>query len=201
MERIGFSVFEAENGEEAVMMFKKIKPDVVIMDIIMPVMDGVKAMHKIKKTKLGKQIPVIALTASGFDDKRDQLISAGFDDYVLKPFTESILLKSISEHSNIEFVFDDENEIASDFSEEITIKNAIDDWNKMNETLQNKLFEFIEVQELEEISKIAQDNDFKGNFHALSVLLNKAVESFDFYLLNQLLEVIHKSSNINSEIE
>src|SRR5690606_33217528 len=94
MERIGFSVVEAENGKEAVSIFKKINPDVVIMDIIMPVMDGVKAMHAIKKTKLGKQIPVIALTASGFDDKRDQLISAGFDDYILKPFTEAILLKS-----------------------------------------------------------------------------------------------------------
>src|SRR5690606_35270100 len=106
-----------------------------------------------------------------------------------------------SEHSNIEFIFENDNVNTSDSSEEITIKNALDDWNKMNETLQNKLFEFIEVQELEEIMKIAQDTEFKKSFHSLSVLLNKAVESFDFYLLNQLLEVIHKSSNFNVENE
>ena len=191
MERIGFEVIEAENGEIAV---KKHKPDFVIMDIIMPVMDGVKAMDTIKKMKSGKNTPIIALTASGFDDKREQLISAGFDDYVLKPFTEAILLKSIAEHSKIEFIFEKPSETRSDAKDEITVMSALEDWKRLDNSIQQKLYEHIEIQELDEIKKIADDVDLNKNFPSLSSLLQKSVEDFDFYKLNQLIEVIDKSS-------
>ncbi|HAC14457.1 MAG TPA: hypothetical protein DCE78_00715 [Bacteroidetes bacterium] len=194
MERIGFEVIEAENGEEAVNQFKKHNPDFIIMDIIMPVMDGVKAMHAIKKMKLGKSTPIIALTASGFDDKREQLINAGFDDYVLKPFTEAILLKSIADHSHIEFIFEKTSDNQLESPVEITVLSALEDWNNLDVSVQQKLFEHIEIQELEEIKKIANDTEMKKNSPYLSSLLRKSAEDFDFFKLNQLLEVISKSS-------
>ena len=65
---VGFETIEAINGVDAIAKFEQYNPDLILMDMTMPVMDGYEASHCIKLTDKGKQTPIIALTASSFED-------------------------------------------------------------------------------------------------------------------------------------
>ncbi len=70
---VGFETEEAINGEEAIIKFEQYNPDLILMDLRMPVMDGYEATKRIKATEKGKDIPIIALTASAFEGKESLL--------------------------------------------------------------------------------------------------------------------------------
>ena len=80
----------ANNGVEAIEKFRESKFDVILMDIMMPVMDGIEATVKIREIERLDQIewrtPIIALTANTMDNDRDKCISYGMDEFIAKPF-------------------------------------------------------------------------------------------------------------------
>ena len=84
----------AKNGQEAVEMVEKSKFDIVLMDIKMPVMDGLEATKKIKEAH--PEIPVIALTANAFDSDRQLAFDAGCDEFLSKPISSDMCLKTIA---------------------------------------------------------------------------------------------------------
>ena len=94
---LGHTVIEAKNGNEAVEQVKQHCPDLVFMDIQMPVMDGVEATRTIRG--LGErrflQIPIIALTAHALSGEKESLLSAGLNDYLTKPVSEDQLTATI----------------------------------------------------------------------------------------------------------
>ncbi|MCP4345119.1 MAG: response regulator [Desulfobacterales bacterium] len=82
---------EAENGEEAVSLARKHMPDIILMDIMMPVMDGCESAKLIKADDMLENIPVIALT--GMEDNMKKFMQAGFDGYLIKPVRQAELFK------------------------------------------------------------------------------------------------------------
>lgn len=80
-------IIEAYNGIEAVELWMKTQPDLILMDVRMPNMDGLEATRRIREMEAekGGRVPIIALTAGAFSDDRDNCISAGMDDFVSKP--------------------------------------------------------------------------------------------------------------------
>ena len=80
----GYEVLEAVNGEQAVEMALREKPQVICLDLRMPVMDGLEALAKLKQEELTREIPVLVLTAAG--EKKSQATKAGADDFLQKPF-------------------------------------------------------------------------------------------------------------------
>ena len=80
----------ANNGVEAIEKFRETKFDVILMDIMMPVMDGIEATVKIRdierSDKIEERTPIIALTANTMDNDRDKCISYGMDEFMAKPF-------------------------------------------------------------------------------------------------------------------
>ncbi|HNY10443.1 MAG TPA: PAS domain S-box protein [Candidatus Wallbacteria bacterium] len=91
-------IVEAENGEKAVKMAKEQNPDIILMDVKMPVMNGYDAAKKIKSDDALKSIPIIALTASVMRQDDGRIAGAGFNDYLTKPFEFSTLMKVLSRH-------------------------------------------------------------------------------------------------------
>ncbi|MGE0087457.1 MAG: response regulator [Desulfococcaceae bacterium] len=87
---------EAENGLQAVTAAEQFLPDVILMDISMPVMDGYEATRQIKQNMKTKHIPVIAVTAHALPEDRERILSSGFDAHVPKPFLPSELLREVS---------------------------------------------------------------------------------------------------------
>ena len=92
-----FEVFEAENGKEAIEIANTQKPDVILMDMMMPKMDGLTACHVIKNDPATKLIPVIMVTAIGFELNIRLSQQMGATGYVTKPFAPKDLLDKIQQ--------------------------------------------------------------------------------------------------------
>ena len=86
-------VISASNGDEGLKKFKKFSPDIVIADIMMPIMDGIKATEEIRKLT---NIPIILLTAKSEDNDKVVGLDCGADDYITKPFNPSEVLARIN---------------------------------------------------------------------------------------------------------
>ena len=91
LESIGCEVRSARHGEEAVAMFQSWIPDLIWMDLRMPVLDGYAATRRIRALPGGKKVRIVALTASVFEEERAQVLAAGCDDMLPKPIDEDQL--------------------------------------------------------------------------------------------------------------
>ena len=94
LEDHGFIVFEAENGEVAVQNANRERPDVILMDLTMPRMDGFAAAKAMRQNDQLKNVPIIAITAHHEDDFRSDAKASGFDAYFTKP-NDVIWLKEL----------------------------------------------------------------------------------------------------------
>ena len=110
---LGFEVREATNGEEGVALQSTWKPHLILMDMLMPVMDGYEATRQIKQTPEGRETIIIALTASAFDEQRHIILSAGCEDLICKPFREEVLFEKIAHHLNLRYIYKEENSSTS----------------------------------------------------------------------------------------
>jgi two-component system sensor histidine kinase/response regulator len=104
---IGLLVREAENGQEAVAVWEDWQPQLIWMDMRMPVMDGYEATKQIKAHPLGKTTVIIALTASAFEEERKCILAAGCDDFMPKPFEANILFAKMEEFLGIRYVYEE----------------------------------------------------------------------------------------------
>lgn len=96
--RKGFDVIIAADGEQGVAMAQAEKPDLILMDMSLPVLDGWQATRRIKTTPETQTIPIIALTAHAMSGDREKAIEAGCDDYDTKPVEFTRLLAKINDY-------------------------------------------------------------------------------------------------------
>ncbi len=92
----GYDVVDAKTGTDAIKVFNEERPDLVLMDLHLPGMDGVTATRIIKADSANKGVPILALTASGLEGEEESILSKGFDGYVSKPIEVQKLLDAIS---------------------------------------------------------------------------------------------------------
>ena len=96
-----FGVIEASDGQEAIAMANKYKPDLILMDILMPNVDGYTACSTIKTNPATERIPVVMVTALGHELNKKLAQSSGADGYLTKPFLEEELLDTVSKFMRI----------------------------------------------------------------------------------------------------
>ena len=97
LQRKGFEVVMAEDGQQGVDMSKSENPDVILMDLGLPVMDGWQATSSIKEDEATKNIPIIVLTAHAMAGDREKALDAGADEYDTKPIEFKRLLGKIND--------------------------------------------------------------------------------------------------------
>jgi CheY-like chemotaxis protein len=85
LDHVGYRVIEARDGEEGVARARADKPDLILMDVSLPKMDGWEATRRIKADEKTRQIPIIAVTAHALDDDREKATQVGCDGYLAKP--------------------------------------------------------------------------------------------------------------------
>jgi len=93
----GYTLVEAENGEEALAVVAKQRPDLILMDIQLPVMDGYEATRRIKSDPATKSIPIIVITSYALSGDEGKARAAGCDAYVTKPYSPRQLLAKVRE--------------------------------------------------------------------------------------------------------
>ena len=91
-----YEFFRANNGKEAVELAQSEHPDLVLMDMKMPVMDGLEATRQIRAVL--PELPIIALTANAFDSDRQKAFDAGCNDFVSKPVNATVCLQIIAKY-------------------------------------------------------------------------------------------------------
>lgn len=163
LERLGFEIKEAVNGQEAFAIWKQWQPHLILMDICMPIMDGYEAIQAIRndeKSRIknekspGSQFQVqtkeyqnnnlvhptstitIALTASAFEEQRDAILKSGCDDFIAKPFPEKILYQKIAHHLGVRYLYEAENQF-QEVDQQLSL--TIDDLSIMPIEWQKKL--------------------------------------------------------------
>jgi CheY-like chemotaxis protein len=97
LEKNGYEVISAEDGEEALAVVEEHRPDLILMDVQLPKLDGYEATRRIKADERFTNIPLVALTAHSMKGDRGKALAAGCDDYITKPVDAEGLLSRIKE--------------------------------------------------------------------------------------------------------
>jgi len=184
----GFEVRSVENGQEAVRTWEIWHPHLIWMDIWMPVMDGIEATRYIKSHPGGKTTTIIALTASAFEEERQEALNAGFNDFVRKPFREKFIVNALAKYLGVNFVHEktgslEPAEIASaspnleNFYE--SLPSVPDSWLK---DVQQALVDG-EIQKLRSLAERIQEHA-----PALSERMAAMVQNFEMDELSKLIQ-------------
>ena len=106
LDNIGFETKQAASGKQALDIYREWEPDIIMMDLMMPEMDGYETTRLIRERPNGKKTFIIAVTAAGLQDGLHEITDQGFDGLVLKPYKEKDILEAIGK-SGIEYIFED----------------------------------------------------------------------------------------------
>ncbi len=104
---IGFEVKEAENGQVGVEIWEQWQPDLIWMDMRMPILNGYEATMQIRTQVKGQATTIIALTASTLEEEQSIVLSAGCDDFVRKPFLESVIFDKMADYLGVQYIYEE----------------------------------------------------------------------------------------------
>jgi signal transduction histidine kinase/CheY-like chemotaxis protein len=105
---LGFELREVTNGAEAVDAVREWRPDLVWMDIRMPILDGLEATRRIRALPEGAATKIVALTAHALEEERARIMAAGCDDFIRKPYRDAEVFDALAKHLGVRFVHEEE---------------------------------------------------------------------------------------------
>lgn len=111
LSQVGFDIREAANGIEGLDVWKSWSPHLIIMDIRMPVMNGLDATRMIRNSETNSHIPIIAATASAFEEEKQTILDAGMNGYLRKPIQEQDLFELVGSCLGLEFTYYSDQEM------------------------------------------------------------------------------------------
>ena len=150
LEGVGFQVRQAENGEEAIRIFKQWQPHLIWMDMRMPIMDGYEATGKIRHLVGGDKVKIIALTASAFVEQHRDIVNAGCDAVLHKPFHIPEIFAALSKQLGVKFIYENAPVTASSPTSNITPEMVA----TLPLTLREELHEAVLKLDTEEIDAV-----------------------------------------------
>lgn len=180
---IGIIVDVAENGRDAVEKFDSKKYDLIFMDIKMPVMDGIEATEIIKSKPTGKETPIIAVTASAFEEDKEFILNHKLDYFLRKPFKYHEIFDLLEKYLKVEFIYDERKENPVTINES---KVSAEDLQRIALPLRKKLKELIEIGDRE---LFREYSELIGAEHkVISEYLTKLADNYEYQKILNLLE-------------
>jgi CheY-like chemotaxis protein len=217
----GFNVQEAKNGKEAIDLAKKINPDIILMDLRMPVMDGYEAIKILKDDSKLKNIPIVVLTASAIRTSDEDIKKINSDGYIRKPISRSELLAELKKYLKFKIIAKDEKGLGTTEGEtsvksitDIKRADSINDFRRLPESVIEKLPELINKLEngisdkfgklkkefiINDIEDFAKDIQKLGKEYGVDMLLNwgeKMSLQADSFDLENLTVTFNEFENI-----
>lgn len=186
LRNIGIVVTQAENGKIALEQIEKDEPNIVFMDIRMPVMDGVEAFHEIKKQYPQKDIKIICITASTLQHEQKKYIDMGFNTHISKPFQHNDILNALKTCLNIEYNYEEPAATAPKELDDI-------DWSKViiPSEIKTKILDSAGLSSITSLEKACdQLASVENGGKELAQLLRKFLQSYD---MNGIISAINKT--------
>ncbi|MDD2798839.1 MAG: PAS domain S-box protein [Bacteroidales bacterium] len=184
LQLIGFETNTAINGEIAINVFKKWNPDLILMDIRMPIMDGYTASRIIKTMPNGLATPIIALTASTFEEDKDSIDKAGISGYIHKPFRENELFGKIAQTLGINYIYEDDSSLMETklVSDNIILSDEI---SKLPEVLIQEMQEALSAADFDLLLELI--NNIEPQFPNIANQLKIHTTNYDYAFLHSIL--------------
>jgi signal transduction histidine kinase/FixJ family two-component response regulator len=193
LEKYNISIIEAENGEECIIAARKKRPDIILMDMQMPVMDGYTAINILKADSKLKNIPIIALTASGMKQEKDKLGSIA-DEYLLKPILKNDLVKLLGKFLPYETLPEDKKQQKPNAD----ISTPLVNLEKLPDEIKNhfvshfvptiiKLQKTLNVDNLIEFEKELEEYTTKHNLIGMQDYCNRLKENISTFNVDKIL--------------
>jgi PAS domain S-box-containing protein len=185
LKKYGIKYTMANNGKEAIELLAKEKIDLILMDVSMPIMNGIEATKMIKNNKKYNNIPVIALTAHALIEEREKLLQEGMDAYISKPIEEKELLSVITKYSK---------KIGNmDICPFISLEAKLQGDKKLVMDVSQKLIDLFTKERkvrLYELVDKKKDEELREEIH----YLKGAILNFEMDKLNNILNGINKGT-------
>ncbi len=179
----GFEVREASNGREAVDIYSEWQPDLILMDMRMPVMDGYEATRQIKTAAGEKPCAVVAVTASILEEEKAVVLEAGCDDFIRKPFKDGEILEAIARHLGAEFIYEENaTETVAVVEEALTAKALAAVPSELLAAIEEGLFTLDQEELKETIDAIATHSP------AVARQLESLINGFAYETILNLIE-------------
>ncbi|TRW94999.1 ATP-binding protein [Candidatus Methylobacter oryzae] len=183
LENVGFQVKIAENGQEGVECFQSWSPHFIWMDRRMPVMDGVEATRRIRQLEGGQLVKISALTASAFKEQQQEMLDAGMDDFVRKPYRFDEIYDCMAKHLGIKYRYDSNT---AETKDENLTELDVDGLAQLPAALRRDLRNVLETLDTEDIMavirKIGQIDE------KLGYSLSRLADYFDYQAILDALD-------------
>ena len=168
METVGFQVKVAENGKKGIELFQSWNPHLIWMDRRMPVMDGIEATKVIRDLPRGSQVKIVAVTASAFEEQRTEILAAGTDDFVRKPYRANEIYDCLAKNLSVKYVYAD-----SQATSESDVKLVPEMLLSVPQDLRAELLEALESLDSEHIGIVVRkvapyDENLRKTLHRLA---------------------------------
>jgi CheY-like chemotaxis protein/HPt (histidine-containing phosphotransfer) domain-containing protein len=196
LEQYGAAIVEARNGEEAISIVKNNNIDLVLMDILMPVLNGYEATKALRKN--GINTPVIALTANAIRGEKEKCIETGMNDYITKPFKEELFLKKIAHWLKIDNRETGTQDEKAEQTNQLYDLRALEEIGKGNSAFINKMINLFCDQTPETVQQMKEAFE-NGQLEKMGALAHKIKPSIDNLKIKKLREVIREIEKTGKE--
>lgn len=194
LQPLGFQVQEASNGQEAIEKWREWQPHLIFMDMRMPVMNGYEATEHIKSTIKGHGTAIIALTASIMEEEKVLVLSAGCDDFIRKPFRESVIFDALNKHLGVEYIYETKNDQLKTPLSQLNLE----DLKVMSEEWLDRLYDATESLDDDFVLKLIEEIPVEHSL--LADKLTFSVSNFQLDKIRKLIETLKVNKNVFSSI-
>lgn len=178
----GFTVELAQNGAEAVDLFQSFRPHFIWMDRRMPVMDGLEATQRIRSLSGGSEVKIAAVTASAFANQREEMLAAGMNDFVRKPYRPDEIFDCMTRQLGVRFIYEKIAPINDD------LKLSSSSLAKLPQALLRELEDDLILGNTEQLAKLILRIDQQDT--ELAKVLSHHVAAFNYLPILNVLETL-----------
>jgi signal transduction histidine kinase/DNA-binding NarL/FixJ family response regulator len=188
LEPMGFEVMEASNGQEGVDLAVTTPPDLIVTDLVMPVMDGFALIQQVKQSAQLKDVPLIASSASVFESDQNQSLDAGANAFLPKPVAAETLLELLQVHLNLAWIYTAESQVDANRQETNSQEICLPPINVLN-----RLYELAKHGDVDGVLKEA--NNLKLSEPVYFGFAQQVIQLAGNFQLKKLRELLKQSIN------
>jgi signal transduction histidine kinase/DNA-binding NarL/FixJ family response regulator len=180
---VGFIVFDAVNGRDAIERVRLVKPDLVLMDLMMPIIDGVQATRRIRQLPGFERLPIIMVSASPGPEERSKSSAAGASGFLPKPIDHDVLLQTIGEQLSLQWSYREEGDVSAAYPP------ARESWPLPPSEELERLYQAALVGSMRDIQQLADHlGKLDPRYAAFATRISELAKAYQSRALVQLLE-------------